>query len=205
MKAIFLDRDGVINPLVYDEEFGTVDSPRNPEQLELFPQAIAGIRLINEAGLPVVVVSNQPGIAKGKLDELLFRQIETKMNNELAAAGCYLNGIYYCLHHPDAVKPRLKVACTCRKPKPGLLIRAARENGFDLKKSFVIGDGLTDVAAGKRVGCRTILIGQEKCDICRKFTEMDLRPDFLASNLYEAARIAIEEVDVGNIYRFGQC
>lgn len=193
MKAIFLDRDGVINPLVYDAEHGIIDCPLNPDQFELYPPAIEGIRLINQAEIPAVVISNQPGIAKGKISYPLFRRIDGEMRRQLKAADCFLNDAYYCLHHPEAVNNRFKVECFCRKPKPGLIIRAAAEHGFDLSGSFFIGDGLTDVAAGKEAGCKTILIGGEKCDHCRKYKELGVKPDYIAADLREAAMIAIKE------------
>jgi len=201
MKAIFLDRDGVINPLVYDAEHGLIDSPLNPSQFELIPEAIEGLRLINDAAIPAFLISNQPGIAKGKMSNSLFRDIDAKMTEGLRRAGCRLDGIYYCLHHPQAVLDNYRIDCDCRKPNPGLLLKAAAEHRIDLKKSFMIGDGLNDIEAGKRLGCRTILIGGERCDRCQKIGDSDLGPDFIAVDLNEAAKLVIKEESYGNFYR----
>lgn len=203
MKAVFLDRDGVINPLIYDAEHGIFDSPLNPDEFTLIPRAAEGIRLMNESGIPVVLTSNQPGIAKGKISEALFNQIDQKMNRTMEKLGCHLDGIYYCLHHPDGQDDRFKGDCSCRKPKPGLLTKAAEENGFDLRRSFLIGDGLTDIEAGRRAGCRTILVGSEKCDVCRKSSELGIEPDFIAPSLFEAAKVIIGGSN-GNLCRFGE-
>jgi len=205
MKAIFLDRDGVLNPLIYNSEFGTVDSPLNSQQFELFPEAIKGISLINRLGIPAVLISNQPGIAKGKISKSSFGQIDRKMKMLLSARGAHLDAVYYCLHHPNAVDPNYRINCLCRKPEPGMLVKAADEMGLDLKESFFIGDGLTDIKAGNKVGCKTILIGKDKCNLCRKMDEIGLRPDYLAANLWDAAKLAIGEWFDGNIYRFSQC
>lgn len=203
MKAVFLDRDGVLNPLIYDAEHGVYDSPLNPDQFSLMPGAAEGIQMMNRAGIPIVLASNQPGIAKGKISKALFDQIDRKMQRVLRKLGCYLDGVYYCLHHPEGVDERYRGDCSCRKPKSGLLTKAAEENGFELEESFLIGDGLTDIEAGLKAGCKTILVGTEKCDICRKSAELGVKPDYIAPNLYEAARV-ITGGDNGNLCRFGE-
>lgn len=185
-KAVFLDRDGVINEMVYHEELGIVDSPFTPEQLTLFPSAGEAIRQLNEAGYKVFLVSNQPGIAKGHLSWQTFENIKQKMNRELAEQGAQLDGEYYCLHHPEARVASLRTSCACRKPEPGLLLQAACEQDIDLSQSCMIGDGLTDIKAGKQAGCKTILVGRMKCELCRLMDEEDTRPDAIVSNLQEA-------------------
>ncbi len=188
-RAIFLDRDGSINGMIYNPEFGLVDSPQNPQQFQLLPGAAEAIRLINEMGFLAVVVSNQPGIAKGKSTPALMQAMTEKMHQQLAENGARLDAVYYCLHHPEAVLEEYRVACNCRKPKPGLLQKAATELGVDLQASFMIGDGLTDVLAGKAVGCTTIFLGNRKCEICGMMEELGAWPDFQAPNLLEAARL----------------
>jgi len=193
-RGVFLDRDGVINRMVYDAEHGTVDSPTNPDQFELLPGAAEAIRMLNEMGLPVVVVSNQPGIAKGKMTATLLEAITAKMCTGLAAVGARLDGIYYCLHHPEAALPEYRVQCECRKPKPGLLQRAANELGLSLANSWMVGDGLTDVLAGKAAGCTTVWLGTLKCDVCQLAREKDAIPDWVASDLPEAVRMIAKKV-----------
>lgn len=189
MKAVFLDRDGVINELFYYKEQGIVDSPFIAEQVRLFPGVGEAIRKFKQMGFKVVLVSNQPGMAKGYLSEETFGEIQQKMESELAKEGVVLDGEYYCFHHPEAKVERLKANCECRKPKPGMLLQAAKDLGINLSESWMIGDGLTDVQAGKRAGCRTVLIGRMKCELCHLMDEVDARPDRIAGNLLQAAKI----------------
>jgi len=189
--AVFLDRDGVINELVYHEEQGIIDSPFTAEQLKLFPWAGEAIKKLTEAGYKVVIISNQPGIAKGHLSRETFEKIKQKMKKELARAGAFLDGEYYCLHHPKAKVENLRKNCESRKPKPGLLLQAARELDINLPQSWMIGDGLIDIKTGKSVGCRTILLGKMKCELCHLMDKENARPDAIGSNLLEAVSIIL--------------
>ena len=187
-KAVFLDRDGVINELIYHQEQGIIDSPFTVEQLRLLPGVGEAIKKLHDMGYKVILVSNQPGIAKGYLCQETFSKIRGRMKEELAKGGALLDGEYYCFHHPEAKAERLKANCECRKPKPGLLLQAAKDMGIDLAQSWMIGDGLTDIKAGKSAGTRTILLGRMKCELCRLMDEKDTRPDAIAPNLKEAAK-----------------
>jgi len=189
VKAVFLDRDGVINELIYYPEQGIVDSPFTVEQFRLLPHVGEAISKFHEMGYKVVLVSNQPGIAKGHMSEVTFGRIRDKMRNDLAKEGASLDGEYYCLHHPEAKVESLRANCECRKPKPGLLLEVAKDLGIDLSQSWMIGDGLTDIKAGKTAGCKTILLARMKCELCHLMDEMDARPDFSASDLFDAALI----------------
>lgn len=157
-KAIFLDRDGTINRYV-----GFL---RSADQFELIDGAAAAIKKINNAGILAIVITNQPVIARGevRLDEL--ENIHNKMETLLGNEGAYLDGIYYCPHHPhkgyEGEVPELKIECNCRKPKPGMLMKAAEDFNIDLSKSWMIGDGINDILAGKAAGCKTGLIGDER-------------------------------------------
>jgi D-glycero-D-manno-heptose 1,7-bisphosphate phosphatase len=193
MKAIFLDRDGVINELIYYSEHGIIDSPFTPEQFRLLPKVAKAITKFHKLGFKVIIASNQPGIAKGYLSEETFAEIRNKMEKDLAKEGVFLDGEYYCFHHPEAKVERLKVNCKCRKPEPGLLLKAAEDMDINLSQSWMIGDGLTDVRAGKSAGCRTILLGKMKCELCHLMDEQDARPDAIAPNLLQAAQ-KVEEV-----------
>jgi len=191
-RGVLLDRDGVINELVYFQEIGIINSPLNPDQFRLLPDVAKAVRALNELGFKVVVVSNQPGIAKGKITEELFEQIRSKMKKELKREGAYLDAEYYCLHHPDAVKEEYKVNCDCRKPNPGLLLKASSELNLDLSRSFSIGDSLIDVKAGRTAGCTTILIGSMKCDLCKLMDQENAHPDFIVPSLIKAVDIIRE-------------
>lgn len=193
MKAVFLDRDGVINKLIYHHEHGIIDSPLTVEQFSLISGVGAAIKKLREHGYKVILVSNQPGIAKESISREVFENIRKRMNSLLAVAGTRLDGEYYCLHHPEAEIRRLRTSCECRKPRPGLLLQAAREMGIDLSTSWMIGDGITDVQAGKRAGCRTILIGRMKCELCKLMDQHHAVPDFIAPNLKEATRHILEK------------
>ena len=195
MKAVFLDRDGVVNKLIHHREQGIIDSPFTVEQFTLNPGTPEAINSMQEAGYLVILVSNQPGIAKGTLSREVFGNIRRKMNELLEAGGAKLDGEYYCLHHPEAIESWLRQVCTCRKPNPGLLLRAAHEHEIDLTESWMIGDGITDIQAGQRAGCRTVLIGRMKCELCELMQEHGVKPDYIAPNLSKAAEYIVTKGD----------
>lgn len=155
-KAIFLDRDGTINKYV-----GFL---RNIDEFELLSGVAEAIRQINNSGYICIVVTNQPVIARGEVTEQDLNQIHNKMETELGEKGAYLDAIYYCPHHPHkgytGEIPELKIECECRKPKPGMLLNAAKDYNIDLCESWMIGDGENDILAGKAAGCKTVLIGE---------------------------------------------
>lgn len=153
-KAIFLDRDGTINKYV-----GFL---RNVDDFELLPTVSEAIKLINNSGYLAVVITNQPVIARGEVTYDELNEIHNKMETLLGADGAYLDEIYFCPHHPDSgfegeIK-ELKFDCDCRKPKPGMLLKAAEDLNIDLAQSWIIGDGDNDKAAGEAAGCRTKII-----------------------------------------------
>lgn len=156
-KTIFLDRDGTINKYV-----GFL---RDIDEFELLPGVAEAIKIINESGYLAIVVTNQPVIARGEVTVPRLQLIHNKMETLLGSEGAYLDAIYYCPHHPhkgyEGEVPELKIDCDCRKPKPGMLLKAAREFNIDMESSWMIGDGENDVKAGKAAGCHTALIGTE--------------------------------------------
>jgi D-sedoheptulose 7-phosphate isomerase len=195
-RAVFLDRDGVINRYAYNAEFGTVDTPTTPEQFELLAGAGEAIAELNQLGLPVIVVSNQPGIAKGKLTPQLLDAITTKMVKQLAAAGARLDEVLYCLHHPEATLAKYRATCDCRKPSPGLFLRAAKKWKLNLAGSFLVGDGVQDILAGRAAGVTTVLLASRRCTVCEEFASRGALPDCVAGDLKQAAR-AISEMLTG--------
>jgi D-glycero-D-manno-heptose 1,7-bisphosphate phosphatase len=203
-RAAFVDRDGVINRMWLHTEFGTVDSPANPEQFELLPGVGGAIAELNRLGLLVIVVSNQPGIAKGKFTAALLAAIERKMIADIEEAGGHLDAIYNCLHHPDAALDEYRTACDCRKPQPGLLMRAAREWKIDLSRSYMIGDGVTDIAAGCAVRATTLFVNRRKCYHCDSLAAAGVWPDYIVSDLQEAASVihSLESGDTDGLQQF---
>jgi len=199
-RAVFLDRDGVINEIVYFPELGMLDSPLKPKQFRLLPGVAEAIKVFNQLGLKVVVVSNQPSIAKGKMTEETFRKVRLKMRRELERRGARIDAEYYCFHHPLARDARYRANCDCRKPKPGLLLRAAKDLGLNLSRCYIVGDSLADVKAGRTVGCRSFLIGYLKCDLCRLMEDEGIKPDLIVPSLLHGSKIIEREVnETGNI------
>lgn len=167
-KAVFLDRDGTINKYV-----GFL---RNIDEFELLPGVAEAVKRINASGYLAIVVTNQPVIARGEVTVQELQEIHNKMETLLGMHGAYLDGIYYCPHHPHngyvGEVPELKIECECRKPKPGMLLEAAKDFNIDLTKSWMIGDGENDIKAGKSAGCKTVLIGEN--DYGQDMTEESL-------------------------------
>jgi len=172
--AVFLDRDGTI---ARDVHYCC-----RVEDFEILPTVSQAIRLLNQHGFKVIVVTNQSGIARGYFtDEALFH-IHQYMKDELARYGAHVDAIYYCPHHPDD-------GCQCRKPKPALLLSAAKELGIDLSRSYTVGDGEMDIKAGRAASCRTVLVTtghNEKKEIAES-------SDYIANTLLEAAEWIIKD------------
>ena len=185
-RAAFLDRDGVINELVYYPEQGIVDGPFTSNQFSLVQGVGEALKRLKELGFELVVVSNQPGVAKGQYDMRTFAAIRAKMVDELRKFGVSLDGEYYCLHHPNAKILEYRMSCKCRKPEPGLIQRAAEERGIALGQSYMIGDGLVDMGAGKKAGCVTLLIGNANALLFELMNRSQSEPDFLVRNLGDA-------------------
>jgi D,D-heptose 1,7-bisphosphate phosphatase len=178
-RAVFLDKDGT---LIDDVPYNV-----DPRLIRLAQGAAEGLPALHAAGYRLIVVSNQSGVARGYFAETALGAVEERLRHLLAEVGVPLDGFYYCPHHPEGTEPDYSRACDCRKPEPGLILRAARDHGIDLTQSWLIGDILDDVEAGRRAGCETILIddGHE--------TEWSLSPQRLphhvAADLAAAARI----------------
>jgi D-glycero-D-manno-heptose 1,7-bisphosphate phosphatase len=152
-------------------------------QLRIFSYVGESIRRIRELGFKAILVSNQPGVAKRQFTYSEFQKMSEKVRKELAKHECSLDAEYYCLHHPHALVQKYKLDCDCRKPKPGLLFRAAKEYDLDLGNSFFVGDALVDVKAGRAAGCRTILLGHATTFLSSMIEKEDARPDFMLPSL----------------------
>ena len=192
-KAVFLDRDGVINEVIYHKEMGIVDSPFTVDQFNLLPDVGKAINNFHNQGFLVIIISNQPGIAKDHHNLETFERISKKMHLEFTKLNTEIDAEYYCFHHPDAKIKEYKKICSCRKPKPGMIFQASKDFEIDLTHSWMIGDGINDIQAGIAAGCKTILIGRMKCDLCKILQDIGVKPDFIALNLYKASFITMKE------------
>lgn len=159
-KAVFLDRDGTINKYK--------GFMRDIDEFELIPGVAKAIKKINSSGYLCIVVTNQPVIARGEVTYEQLDEIHNKMETLLGLEGAYIDGLYYCPHHPhkgyEGEIPELKIECDCRKPKPGMLLNAAKDFNIDLSRSYMVGDGENDIKAGNAAGCKTILINGQWSD-----------------------------------------
>jgi D-glycero-D-manno-heptose 1,7-bisphosphate phosphatase len=180
--AIFLDRDGTLN---VDDGHIT-----GPDQFRLYDFAAEAVRLINQSGRMAVVLTNQSGIARDYLTEATLLEIHDLMEEELRSQGARIDAIYYCAHHPDYGSPPYRLDCDCRKPKPGLVQRAARDLDLDLRGCYVIGDRYRDIAAGHAAGARGVMVmtglGREEYEADRE--HWPRQPDYIAEDLLEAVK-----------------
>ncbi|MHB1907802.1 MAG: D-glycero-alpha-D-manno-heptose-1,7-bisphosphate 7-phosphatase [Nitrososphaerales archaeon] len=185
-KAALLDRDGVICDLVYNKEEGQIGSPFSAKQLRVFPYVPDSIKALQKLGFKIFVISNQPGVAKKQFTYAEHNRMNEKIRKTLAKEGVKLDGEYFCLHHPYGLIPKYSITCDCRKPKPGLILQAAKENDLDLERSFFIGDTLSDVKAGIAAHCKTILIANPTGYLFQVMEEEKVHPDYMISSLKEA-------------------
>jgi D,D-heptose 1,7-bisphosphate phosphatase len=177
-KAVFLDKDGTL--------VENVPYNADPEKIRLLDSVLEGLRLLHEEGYKLIIVSNQAGVAHGHFPESALEAIGQRISQLFRAAKIPLSGFYYCPHHPDGMIPNYALTCFCRKPSPGLLFRAAREHQLSLTDSWMIGDILDDVEAGRRADCRAILVNNGNETVWRN-TPLR-RPNFTVDNFLEAAQ-----------------
>jgi len=179
-RAIFLDRDGTIN-----EDVGY---PDNSGQIKIYPSSFEALAKINASGFLAVIITNQSGIGRGYLTEADLEEIHQKMKSDFARRGVHVDGVYFCPHYELSANPRYRKDCACRKPKPGLARRAAKDLGIDLAGSYFIGDKVEDVLFGLNIGARPVLVltgfGVESE---KKLEEMNIRPAHIAPDLLAAA------------------
>lgn len=191
-RAVFLDRDGTVT-----EEAGYLT---DIDMLRLIPGAGYAIRRLNQAGVKVVLVTNQSGVARGYFPESLVHAAHNKLIQMLRDEGAVLDGIYYCPHHPTAGNSEYTIACDCRKPGTGLLDRAAIELDIDIAGSFVVGDKWSDVELGQRAGAKTILVktGFRPDDPGNIRPAHVKEPDFTAHDLSEAVEWILNAQGIGH-------
>ncbi|MEK6302276.1 MAG: D-glycero-beta-D-manno-heptose 1,7-bisphosphate 7-phosphatase [Acidobacteriota bacterium] len=184
-SALFIDRDGTIN-----EDSGYLATP---DELIIYPWVAQAVRLINEAGLMAIVVTNQSGIARGLYTEDQLRAIHDRMIGELQREAARIDAVYYCPHHPDYGGKRYRRECECRKPQPGMLHAAAREHNIDLARSWVIGDKASDINLAANTGARGVLVltgyGSETLAHRERWP---CEPEMVADNLLHAVRLILD-------------
>jgi D-glycero-D-manno-heptose 1,7-bisphosphate phosphatase len=185
-RAVFIDRDGTIS-----EEVGYVN---HVSRYRVFPFAAAAVRALNEAGWLAVLVTNQAGVARGYFEEKLIGEVHGVLAAELAKGGARLDAVYYCPHHPSVGEPPYRLDCDCRKPRPGLIRRAAEELGLDLRRCWMVGDRHSDTVLARNAGVRSafVLTGYGRGELEHQSRAWEHGPDLVAEDLLEAVRKIID-------------
>lgn len=188
-RAVFMDRDGTIS-----EEVGYVN---HVSRYRVFPFAAEAVRALNEAGWLAVLVTNQAGVARGYFAEGLIGEVHSLLADELGRGGARLDAVYYCPHHPTVGEPPYRLDCDCRKPRPGLIRRAAADLGLDLRRSWMVGDRYSDTELARNAGVRSALVltGYGRGELEHQSHAWRYRPDLVAENLLEAVREILKAGD----------
>jgi D-glycero-D-manno-heptose 1,7-bisphosphate phosphatase len=182
VPAIFLDRDGVLNELIFNSTTGEHESPHVPEDFIVIDGIVPALQRLALAGYELFLVSNQPSYAKGKTTLENIEEIHQRLDEFLTENGIEFREYFYCRHHPDGIVPTHSGPCRCRKPAPYFLFEAARKHDVELVSSWMVGDQTTDVECGRSAGCRTVLVMNERSAAKRG----PCRPDVMANSLSEA-------------------
>jgi D-glycero-D-manno-heptose 1,7-bisphosphate phosphatase len=179
-RAVFIDRDGTLS-----EEVGYIN---HPSRFRLFPYAAPAIKLLNESGWLAIVTTNQAGVARGYFSEDMIQTVHAAMTGELERGGARLDAIYYCAHHPSVGEAPYRFECDCRKPKPGLISRAAREFEIDLAASWMVGDRYSDVELARNAGVNSafVLSGYGRGEWEHQRAGWATQPDLVAADLFAA-------------------
>jgi D-glycero-D-manno-heptose 1,7-bisphosphate phosphatase len=186
-RAVFIDRDGTLS-----EEVGYIN---HPERFRLFPYAGHAIKHLNENGWLAIVTTNQAGVARGYFTEELIGTVHQGMRDELQKTGARLDAIYYCAHHPSLGEPPYRLDCDCRKPKPGLITRAARDFDIDLKNSWMVGDRYSDIQLARNAGVKSafVLSGYGKGEWEHQRQSWTEQPDMVGNDLLEVVMNIVKE------------
>ena len=185
-KTVFLDRDGTIN-----QDIGYLN---HPDQLELIPRAADAIRLLNDAGFLVVVITNQAGVAKGLIPEEQLPAIQEAFFSLLQKEGAEIDGYYFCPHYPEGSVEKYTCSCECRKPAPGLLLKASEDMDIDFKRSYVVGDKVSDVQLAHNVGATGVLVltGYGR-DELNRYPEDYAPSHYTCNDLYDAVQWILKQ------------
>jgi D-glycero-D-manno-heptose 1,7-bisphosphate phosphatase len=181
-RAVFMDRDGTIS-----EEVGYVN---HPSRYRVFPYSARAVRLLNEADWLAILVTNQAGVARGYFTEEMIGEVHDVLKQEMERGGARLDAIYYCAHHPSVGEPPYRIDCDCRKPKPGLIQRAAADFGIDLAQSWMIGDRYGDIEMARNAGVRSafLMSGYGRGEWEYQRASWQHEPDMVAEDLLEAVQ-----------------
>lgn len=187
-RAVFLDRDGVLNRPVLNPATGLYEPPHSPEKVIFFPGVVESLLRLTDAGFVLFLVSNQPDYAKGKATLESIRAVHARFDHILTSNGVHFQEYYYCHHHPEGIVPEYSGTCRCRKPSPYFLVMAASDHRICLERSWMVGDRDTDIECGKAAGTRTILIEEPQSSGSRGTS----KPDYRAANLKDAVTIILD-------------
>jgi D-glycero-D-manno-heptose 1,7-bisphosphate phosphatase len=184
-RAVFIDRDGTIS-----EEVGYIN---HASRFRLFPYSSAAIKLLRESGWLAIVITNQAGVARGYFSEDMIQTVHERMTKELERDGAKLDAVYYCAHHPSVGEPPYRFDCDCRKPKPGLISRAAQDFDIDLAESWMVGDRYSDLELARNAGVKSMFVmsGYGRGEWEHQRATWDQQPDLVAENLLEAVRLIV--------------
>jgi D-glycero-D-manno-heptose 1,7-bisphosphate phosphatase len=187
---VFIDRDGCLI-----EEAGYIN---HPSRVRMLPRSPAAVACLNRAGIAAVMATNQAGIARDYFSKETLGAVNAEVERQLDASGARLDALYVCTHHPTAGQPPFRLECECRKPKPGLLLRAAAEMGLDLSRSVMIGDKPSDIGAGQAAGVATVLVltGYGRGEWEYRRHEWTIDPDHVAEDLFDAVLWALGRLDM---------
>jgi len=184
-RAVFIDRDGTIS-----EEVGYVN---HASRYRVFPFAAEAVRTLNKAGWLAILVTNQAGVARGYFKEEMIGDVHNVLSHELERGSAWLDAIYYCPHHPSVGEPPYRQDCDCRKPRPGLIRRAATDFGLDLARCWMVGDRHSDTELARNAGVRSafVLTGYGRGEMEHQSHGWQHRPDLIAEDLLEAVRAIV--------------
>lgn len=185
-RAVFIDRDGTIS-----EEVGYIN---HPSRFRVFPYAAAALKVLNDAGWLAVLVTNQAGVARGYFTEEMIHTVHNQLQNDLETGGARLDAIYYCAHHPSVGEPPYRFDCDCRKPKPGLILRAAEDLEVDLNQSWMIGDRYSDIELARAAGVNSafVLSGYGRGEWEHQRADWKHEPDLVSETLLEAVQSIVD-------------
>ncbi|HKO97300.1 MAG TPA: HAD family hydrolase [Pyrinomonadaceae bacterium] len=186
-KAVFIDRDGTIS-----EEVGYIN---HASRFRLFPYSASAIKLLNDSDWLAIITTNQAGVARGYFTEDMIKTVHQRLTEGIESEGAKLDAIYYCAHHPSLGEPPYRLDCDCRKPKPGLISRAANDLNIDLSKSWMVGDRYSDIELARNAGVKSafVLSGYGRGEWEHQQQSWDHHPDIVAEHLLDAVKQIVDQ------------